>query len=53
VVDVEADHYSILISPPAISAVERFVGARTLPEAAAEMRESDFSVFASEVVVGA
>jgi 3-oxoadipate enol-lactonase len=27
VVDVDADHYSILISPPAISAVERFVGA--------------------------
>jgi pimeloyl-ACP methyl ester carboxylesterase len=26
VVDVDADHYSILISPPAISAVERFVG---------------------------
>jgi pimeloyl-ACP methyl ester carboxylesterase len=27
VVDVDADHYSILISPAAISAVERFVGA--------------------------
>jgi pimeloyl-ACP methyl ester carboxylesterase len=27
VVDVDADHYSTLISPPAISAVERFVGA--------------------------
>jgi hypothetical protein len=27
VVDVDADHYSILISPSAISAVERFVGA--------------------------
>ena len=27
VVDVDTDHYSILISPPAISAVERFVGA--------------------------
>ena len=27
VIDVDADHYSILISPPAISAVERFVGA--------------------------
>jgi pimeloyl-ACP methyl ester carboxylesterase len=27
VVDVDADHYSILISAPAISAVERFVGA--------------------------
>ena len=27
VVDVNADHYSILISPLAISAVERFVGA--------------------------
>jgi pimeloyl-ACP methyl ester carboxylesterase len=27
VVDVDAAHYSILISPPAISAVERFVGA--------------------------
>jgi 3-oxoadipate enol-lactonase len=26
VVDVDADHYSILISPPAISAVKRFVG---------------------------
>jgi hypothetical protein len=29
VVDVDADHYSILISPPAISAVERFIGAGT------------------------
>jgi 3-oxoadipate enol-lactonase len=29
VLDVEADHYSILISPPAISAVERFIGAGT------------------------
>lgn len=29
VVDVDADHYSILISPPAISAVARFVGAGT------------------------
>lgn len=29
VLDVEADHYSILISPPAITAVERFVGAGT------------------------
>jgi hypothetical protein len=29
VVDVDTDHYSILISPPAISAVERFVGAGT------------------------
>ena len=29
VVDVDADHYSILISPPAISAVGRFVGAGT------------------------
>jgi 3-oxoadipate enol-lactonase len=28
VVNVDADHYSILISPPAISAVGRFVGAR-------------------------
>ena len=28
VVDVDADHYSILISAPAISAVERFVGRR-------------------------
>ena len=27
VVDVDTDHYSILISPPAISAVERFVDA--------------------------
>jgi hypothetical protein len=27
VVDVDADHYSILISLPAISADERFVGA--------------------------
>ena len=27
VVDVDADHYSILISPPAISVVERFAGA--------------------------
>ena len=27
VVDVDTDHYSILISTPAISAVERFVGA--------------------------
>ena len=27
VIDVDADHYSILISPHAISAVERFVGA--------------------------
>jgi pimeloyl-ACP methyl ester carboxylesterase len=26
VVDVDADHYSILLSPPAISAAERFVG---------------------------
>ena len=29
VVDVDTDHYSILISPPAISAIERFVGAGT------------------------
>ena len=29
VVDVDADHYSILTSPPAISAVGRFVGAGT------------------------
>jgi 3-oxoadipate enol-lactonase len=29
VLDVDADHYSILISPPAISAVERFIGAGT------------------------
>jgi pimeloyl-ACP methyl ester carboxylesterase len=29
VLDVDADHYSILISPPAITAVERFVGAGT------------------------
>jgi pimeloyl-ACP methyl ester carboxylesterase len=29
VVDVDADHYSILISPPAISAIERFIGAAT------------------------
>ena len=29
-IDVDADHYSILISPPAISAVERFVGADDL-----------------------
>jgi len=28
VVNVDADHYSILISAPAIGAVERFVGAR-------------------------
>lgn len=28
VVNVDADHYSILISPPAIGAVERFVGSR-------------------------
>jgi hypothetical protein len=28
VVNVDADHYSILISPPAISAVGRFIGAR-------------------------
>ena len=27
VVNVDADHYSILISAPAIGAVERFVGA--------------------------
>jgi hypothetical protein len=27
VVDVDADHYSILMSPSAISTVERFVGA--------------------------
>jgi 3-oxoadipate enol-lactonase len=27
VVDVDTDHYSILISPPAVSAVERFLGA--------------------------
>ncbi|PND54773.1 hypothetical protein CRM90_26085 [Mycobacterium sp. ENV421] len=26
VIDVDADHYSILISPTAVSAVERFVG---------------------------
>jgi pimeloyl-ACP methyl ester carboxylesterase len=31
VVDVDADHYSILISPPAISAVKRFVGAPAQP----------------------
>ena len=31
VVDVDADHYSILISPPAIGAVEQFVGARRTP----------------------
>jgi 3-oxoadipate enol-lactonase len=29
VLDVDADHYSILLSPPAISAVERFIGAGT------------------------
>jgi hypothetical protein len=29
VLDVDADHYSILISPPAIGAVERFIGAGT------------------------
>jgi 3-oxoadipate enol-lactonase len=29
VLDVDADHYSLLISPPAISAVERFIGAGT------------------------
>jgi 3-oxoadipate enol-lactonase len=29
VLDVDADHYSILISPSAITAVERFVGAGT------------------------
>ena len=29
VVDVDADHYSILISPPAISAIERFIGTGT------------------------
>ena len=29
VVDVDTDHYSILISPPAIIAVERFIGAGT------------------------
>ncbi len=27
VIDVDADHYSILISPPAIGAIERFIGA--------------------------
>ena len=27
VVDVDTDHFAILISPPAISVVERFVGA--------------------------
>ena len=31
VVNVDADHYSILISPPAIRAVEQFVGARRTP----------------------
>ena len=29
VMDVDADHYSILIHPPAISAVERFLGTAT------------------------
>lgn len=31
VVEVDADHYSVLLSPPAISAVERFVGAGSTP----------------------